>query len=91
MHGLDVCEWKAYEVKDGKILYQFNLGGGRANLTHNTMVNDGEWHELSVGRLNNTGVLYVDGEMGKLYSKLCCKVFYNPFIHKPLKIARLKY
>ena len=52
------------EVKNGKVLYQYDLGGGRANLTHYTMVNDGEWHSVQVSRRDRTGVMYVDEETG---------------------------
>ena len=58
------------EVRNGTILYQFDLGGGRAQLTNPFWkVNDGKWHELQVHRTNRTGYMFYDNDdnSGRFY------------------------
>lgn len=50
------------EVNNGKILYQFDLGGGRAVLESDVMVNDGKWHDVMIQRINKTGLMFVDNK-----------------------------
>lgn len=52
------------EVNNGKILYQFDLGGGRAVLESDVMVNDGKWHDVMIQRINKTGLMFVDNKKG---------------------------
>ena len=53
------------EMRNGKILYQFDLGGGRAVLESDVLVNDGKWHDVMVQRINKTGQLFVDSQQGR--------------------------
>ena len=55
-------DFLSIEVRDGKILYQFDLGGGRAVLTSDKMVNDGKWHDVMIQRINKTGLMFVDNQ-----------------------------
>lgn len=57
-------DFLSVELKDGEVLYQFDLGGGRVKIKFEGKVNDGEWHEVQVNRLNKTGIVYVDGKGG---------------------------
>ncbi|XP_052778102.1 laminin subunit alpha-like [Mya arenaria] len=51
------------ELRDGKVLHQYDLGGGRVQLEYKFKeVNDGEWHDVQINRRNKTGMLFVDGE-----------------------------
>ena len=55
------------EVRDGKVLYQYDLGGGRAALQSDVVVNDGKWHEVMIQRINKTGQLLVDNQQGRFF------------------------
>ncbi|WAR24784.1 LAMA-like protein [Mya arenaria] len=51
------------ELRDGKVLHQYDLGGGRVQLEYKFKeVNDGEWHDVQINRRNKTGMLFVDGD-----------------------------
>jgi len=49
------------EMQDGHVLFQFDLGSGRANLTSPQIYNNGEWHTVLASRNNQDGILKVDG------------------------------
>ncbi|XP_012267208.2 laminin subunit alpha [Athalia rosae] len=48
------------EMKNGHILYQYDLGEGPAAIVTTTSFNDGKWHSLEALRQGKTGVLKVD-------------------------------
>ncbi|XP_015117099.1 laminin subunit alpha [Diachasma alloeum] len=51
----------ALEMKNGRILYQFNLGDGTVSLMSPNKYNDGQWHVVEARRLGGAGALDVDG------------------------------
>lgn len=63
--GDEKRDFISIELLNGEVLYQYDLGGGRAELQNPMKVNDGEWHEVQVNRLNKTGYVFVDGEACK--------------------------
>ena len=54
-------DFLSIELKDGKLLYQYDLGGGRAQLLSDKTYNDGQWHDVMASRKKQEGVLRVDG------------------------------
>ncbi len=54
------------ELQDGQVLFQYNLGSGRAILRSDTEngYNDGEWHTVEATRVDKDGLLRVDGVTG---------------------------
>ncbi|XP_011495348.1 PREDICTED: laminin subunit alpha [Ceratosolen solmsi marchali] len=58
------------ELKDGYILYQFDLGDGQIAITTSERYNDGNWHTVEALRLERIGALKVDGkQMGQSESQ----------------------
>ncbi|XP_066058873.1 basement membrane-specific heparan sulfate proteoglycan core protein isoform X2 [Chamaea fasciata] len=49
-------------LKDGHLVFSYQLGSGEATITSEDPVNDGEWHRVSVTREGRRGQLQVDGE-----------------------------
>ncbi|KAK0176557.1 hypothetical protein PV328_000678 [Microctonus aethiopoides] len=49
------------EMKNGQVMYQFDLGDGPITLLSSQKYNDGEWHSLEARRLEGIGVLEIDG------------------------------
>jgi laminin alpha 3/5 len=54
-------DFLSIELRDGKVLFQYDLGSGSANLQSTATYNDGEWHTVYVNRMNNDGILKIDG------------------------------
>ncbi|XP_075229000.1 laminin subunit alpha [Lycorma delicatula] len=50
------------ELREGRVLYQYNLGSGILTLSSSKEYNDNEWHSVEAARVNKTGVLKIDGE-----------------------------
>ncbi|XP_008557031.1 laminin subunit alpha [Microplitis demolitor] len=53
----------ALEMKNGQVLYQFDLGDGPVALISQQKYNDGEWHTLEARRLGGIGLMEIDGFM----------------------------
>ncbi|XP_058674585.1 LOW QUALITY PROTEIN: basement membrane-specific heparan sulfate proteoglycan core protein [Ammospiza caudacuta] len=49
-------------LKDGHLVFSYQLGSGEATITSEDPVNDGEWHRVTVTREGRRGQLQVDGE-----------------------------
>ncbi|XP_074414523.1 basement membrane-specific heparan sulfate proteoglycan core protein isoform X2 [Zonotrichia albicollis] len=49
-------------LKDGHLVFSYQLGSGEATITSEDPVNDGEWHRVMVTREGRRGQLQVDGE-----------------------------
>jgi len=54
-------QFLSLEMKNGHLLYQYDLGEGAIALTSLDKYNDGNWHTLEALRLDRMGVLKVDG------------------------------
>jgi len=55
------------ELKDGQVLFQFDLGIGRAQMLSPLRYNDGEWHTVVASREEKNGALRVDQHTGLVY------------------------
>lgn len=53
-------QFLSLEMKNGQLLYQYDLGEGESSLRSLDKYNDGNWHTLEARRLEKTGVLKVD-------------------------------
>nr|XP_033778769.1 basement membrane-specific heparan sulfate proteoglycan core protein isoform X4 [Geotrypetes seraphini] len=49
-------------LKDGHLVFSYQLGSGEANIISEDPVNDGEWHKVMAIREGKTGSIQVDGE-----------------------------
>ena len=55
-------DFMSLEMKEGRVLFQFDLGGMPAKLITPRTFNDGQWHKIQAQREEQIGVLTVDGE-----------------------------
>ena len=53
------------ELRDGRVFFQYDLGGMPAKLMTNNTYNDGEWHTIQAQRIEKDGFLKVDEDTGK--------------------------
>ncbi|XP_063292891.1 basement membrane-specific heparan sulfate proteoglycan core protein isoform X6 [Pelobates fuscus] len=49
-------------LKDGHLVFSYQLGSGEANIMSDDPVNDGEWHKIIAVREGKAGSIQVDGE-----------------------------
>ncbi|XP_063173518.1 basement membrane-specific heparan sulfate proteoglycan core protein isoform X2 [Candoia aspera] len=49
-------------LKDGHLLFSYQLGSGEANIRSEDPIDDGEWHRVTAVREGKRGFLQVDGE-----------------------------
>lgn len=49
----------------GAVLFQFDMGSGRAQIVSNETYNDGKWHTVEARRSGREGLLFVDGVEGQ--------------------------
>lgn len=51
------------EMKNGRIIYQYDLGQGSVAIETTATFNDGNWHSLEALRLDENGVLKIDNSI----------------------------
>lgn len=56
------------ELRDGRVFYQYDLGGMPAQLMTNKTYNDGQWHTIQAQRIERQGFLKVDNDDGKYFN-----------------------
>lgn len=70
----DAPAFYSIELKNGKVLFQYDLGSGAASLesTGNKTYNDGQWHTVVANRIRKDGILKVDADavMGRSAGRL---------------------
>ncbi|XP_063807041.1 basement membrane-specific heparan sulfate proteoglycan core protein-like, partial [Pseudophryne corroboree] len=49
-------------LKDGHLVFSYQLGSGEANIITEDPINDGEWHKVTAVREGKAGSIQVDGE-----------------------------
>ncbi|XP_039301092.1 laminin subunit alpha-like [Nilaparvata lugens] len=59
----DSNNFLSIELREGRILYQYNLGDGLLTLASDKTFNDDEWHSLEASRYHKDGVLKIDGDV----------------------------
>ncbi|KAK3929045.1 Laminin subunit alpha [Frankliniella fusca] len=57
-------QFSSVELRDGRVLYQFNLGDGPVRILspEGVKYNDGKWHIVEAARDGTVGLLKIDGE-----------------------------
>ena len=51
------------EMRNGRVIYQFYLGGDQVMISSPNIYNDGEWHTLEAVRQHQSGKLKIDGKI----------------------------
>lgn len=59
-------DFLSIEMRDGNIVYQYDLGSGRLTLRSNQKFNDGKWHTIQANRLSQDGILKIDSLTGRM-------------------------
>ena len=59
-------DFLSIELKDGRVVFQYDLGGGAVTMEGQDRLNNGEWHSITVSRSKQRGLLRVDNEVGEL-------------------------
>ncbi|XP_072011491.1 basement membrane-specific heparan sulfate proteoglycan core protein isoform X5 [Engystomops pustulosus] len=49
-------------LRDGHLLFSYQLGSGEANIITEDPINDGEWHKITAIREGKSGSVHIDGE-----------------------------
>ncbi|KYO27917.1 basement membrane-specific heparan sulfate proteoglycan core protein [Alligator mississippiensis] len=49
-------------LKEGHLVFSYQLGSGEASIVSDDPINDGEWHKVTAVREGRQGSLHVDGE-----------------------------
>ncbi|XP_075696695.1 basement membrane-specific heparan sulfate proteoglycan core protein [Rhinoderma darwinii] len=49
-------------LRDGRLLFSYQLGSGEANIMTEDPINDGEWHKITAIREGKSGSVHIDGE-----------------------------
>ncbi|PVD23436.1 hypothetical protein C0Q70_16705 [Pomacea canaliculata] len=53
-------DFLSIELKEGRVVFQYDLGGGSVALSSADKYNDGQWHSVTVVRQNQQGLLRMD-------------------------------
>jgi len=60
-------DFLSIELKDGRVVFQYDLGGGSVAMESQDKLNDGEWHSIVISRSQQQGLLRVDNEIGQCW------------------------
>lgn len=63
-------DFLSIELKEGRVVFQYDLGGGSVALSSADKYNDGQWHSVTVVRQNQQGLLRMDEKEGKLHQTI---------------------
>jgi len=69
-------DFLSLELNDGKVIYQYELGSGRATIASTLRFNDGNWHNVTANRTNKDGILEIDGSTGELLTQILKSFLY---------------
>ena len=58
-------DFLSLEIKDGKVIFKYELGSGRATIASTQRYNDGNWHLVTANRMNQAGILKIDASIGE--------------------------
>ncbi|KAK7100839.1 laminin subunit alpha-like isoform X2 [Littorina saxatilis] len=53
-------DFLSIELKEGRVVFQYDLGGGSVLMESAGKLNDGEWHSVTISRSQQEGLLRVD-------------------------------
>ncbi|XP_060085431.1 laminin subunit alpha-like [Ylistrum balloti] len=57
-------DFLALELRDGRVMFKYDLGSGPAEISHPWSVNDNKWYKVVVERIGKTGTLTVKRDVG---------------------------
>ena len=63
-------DFASLDIRQGHLVYQYDLGSGRAFIKSTSTFNDGKWHKVTIKRRSQEGIMFVDN--------LKCKFFPEP-------------
>lgn len=92
MGGMD---YLSLEIREGKVVFQYDLGGGAALLESQNTYNDGNWHTVVIDRNKRNGILSINNkEEGKLHTSLPTyllffKIMYYYLTHPSLWVTTI--
>ena len=71
-------DFLSLEMRDGAVVYKYDLGTGNSELMSKEKYNDGKWHAIVANRIHQSGLLKVDGRSGiEPYCSVCdCLKYY---------------
>ena len=69
-------DFLSLEIKDGKVIYQYDLGSGHSTIASTLRFNDGNWHNVTANRTNKDGILEIDGSTGELLTQILKSFLY---------------
>jgi len=58
-------DFLSIELRDGKVVGQYDLGSGTGVLDSPDRYNDGEWHDIYMNRIGSDGLLKIDTFSGQ--------------------------
>src|SRR6218665_4216446 len=58
-------DFLSLELNDGKVIFKYELGSGRATIASTQRYNDGNWHLVTANRMNQAGILKIDASIGE--------------------------
>ena len=70
MPGKSNMDFMSIELKDGKVLFQYDLGSGVGSFETTETYNDGRWHTVFANRRNQNGLVKVDNATGRSFQLL---------------------
>ncbi len=71
-------DFMSLELRDGRVVFQYDLGSGGAELVSAESYSDGKWHTVVANRLKQDGLVKVDGVTGE--TLLSALVFFCYYI-----------
>lgn len=57
--------FESLELRNGKVIYQFQLSSGRVEMAAEKRYDDGKWHVLEVKQIQGDSSLVIDDSFGK--------------------------
>ena len=69
MPGDKNMDFMSIELKEGKVLFQYDLGSGVGSFETTETYNDGRWHTVFANRRYQNGLVKVDNATGEIFFK----------------------
>ncbi|XP_021350179.1 laminin subunit alpha-like isoform X1 [Mizuhopecten yessoensis] len=57
-------DFLALELRDGRVMFKYDLGTGAAEISHPWSVNDNQWYKVVAERIGKTGTLTLERDVG---------------------------
>lgn len=60
MYDTASLDFTSVDMRNGHLVFQYDLGGGRAFIKTEEKFNDGKWHTIQIKRLKQNGRMVID-------------------------------